>query len=55
MSGHRRRARTAGMAFRIPKARASYEADITTPREPAPPTTTGLPASDGSFWTSTEA
>jgi hypothetical protein len=48
-SGHSRRARTEGIALRIPNRRASYEADITTPREPAPPTTTGRPTSDGSF------
>jgi hypothetical protein len=43
------------MAEWRPRARASYEADITTPRGPALPTTTGRPASEGSLRTSTEA
>src|SRR4051794_38037859 len=51
--GHNRRARVDGMAEWMPKARASYEHDATTPRSPAPPTITGCPVSDGSWSTST--
>ena len=54
-SGHSRLARTDGIAERRPRFRASYEADITTPRDPEAPTTTGFPASDGSFSVSTDA
>ena len=36
-------------------ARASYVHEATTPRAPAPPTITGLPARDGSSSTSTDA
>ena len=54
-SGHRRRARTDGIALRTPYALASYDALVTTPRAPVPPTITGFPLSDGSFRTSTEA
>ena len=54
-SGHRRRARTDGIALRTPYALASYDALVTTPREPVPPTITGFPLSDGSFRTATEA
>ena len=43
------------MAERTPKTRASYEAVATTPRWPTPPTTTGLPRSDGLSRCSTEA
>src|SRR5438093_12903740 len=54
-SGHRRWARGEGTAAWRPRARASYEADITTPRGEGLPTTTGLPVSEGSFRTSTDA
>ena len=54
-SGHNLRARTEGMAECTPERRASYDALVTTPREPVPPTITGLPLSDGSFNTSTFA
>src|SRR6516162_10450339 len=54
-SGHSCRARTEGMAECTPKARASYVQEATTPRAPAPPTITGLPASEGSSSTSTDA
>src|SRR5215204_5634499 len=43
------------MAERTPKVRASYDAVATTPRTPVPPTTTGLPRSDGLSRCSTEA
>ena len=36
------------MAECTPNSRTSYDAALTTPRGPAPPTTTGLPARDGS-------
>ena len=53
--GQRRKAFPVGMADRTPKARASYEAEATTPRpEGDPPTITGLPMSDGSLIRSTE-
>ena len=54
-SGQSRRARTDGIAERTPNRRASYEALETTPREPVPPTITGLPRNEGSFRTSTPA
>ena len=53
--GQRRRASWAGIAERTPKTRASYEAVATTPRWPTPPTTTGLPRSEGLSRCSTEA
>src|SRR5215213_9330522 len=43
------------MAERAPYARASYEAVATTPRPPVPPTTTGLPRSEGLSRCSTAA
>src|SRR5581483_5705595 len=43
------------MAEWMPYARASYVQDATTPRSPAPPTITGLPARLGSTRTSTDA
>src|SRR3954470_2495078 len=43
------------MAERAPYARASYDAVATTPRPPTPPTTTGLPRSEGLSRCSTEA
>ena len=43
------------MAECTPERRASYDALVTTPREPVPPTITGFPRSDGSFNTSTLA
>src|SRR3954451_5984816 len=43
------------MAERTPYVRASYDAVLTTPRPPTPPTTTGLPRSDGLSRCSTEA
>jgi len=48
-------ARTAGMAERTPKFRASYEAAQTTERFPRQATTTGLPRSRGSSRCSTDA
>jgi hypothetical protein len=54
-SGQSRRARAPGIAERTPYRRASYDADITTPRGPPPPTTTGFPASEGSLSVSTDA
>ena len=54
-SGHRRRARTDGIALRTPNRLASYDALVTTPRAPVPPTITGLPSSEGSLRTATEA
>ncbi len=54
-SGHSRRARTDGIALRTPYALASYDALVTTPRAPVPPTITGFPLSDGSLRTATEA
>ena len=53
--GARRLARIAGMADTTPNVRASYDADSTTPRFPAPATTTGLPARLGSFCVCTDA
>ena len=54
--GHRRRASAAGMADLMPNLRAAYEAVDTTPRPSgSPPTTSGLPASEGSSSTSTAA
>lgn len=47
--------RTAGMAERTPKFRASYEAAQTTERFPRQATTTGLPRSRGSSRCSTDA
>ena len=47
--------RGAGIADRTPNTRASYDAVATTPRCPTPPTTTGLPRSDGLSRCSTEA
>src|SRR4051812_18857807 len=43
------------MAERTPYRRASYDAVATTPRPPTPPTTTGLPRSDGLSRCSTAA
>src|SRR5512139_751874 len=43
------------MADRTPYARASYDAVATTPRPPTPPTTTGLPRSEGLSRCSTAA
>src|SRR3954452_13127364 len=43
------------MAERTPKALASYDAVATTPRPPTPPTTTGLPRSEGLSRCSTAA
>src|SRR6478752_5336128 len=43
------------MAERTPNRRASYDAVATTPRPPTPPTTTGLPRSEGLSRCSTEA
>src|SRR6188472_2442014 len=43
------------MADRTPYFRASYDAVETTPRPPVPPTTTGLPRSDGLSRCSTAA
>src|SRR6478735_9268901 len=43
------------MAERTPYSRASYDAVATTPRPPTPPTTTGLPRSDGLSRCSTAA
>src|SRR3954451_2754813 len=43
------------MAERTPYLRASYDAVLTTPRPPTPPTTTGLPRRDGLSRCSTEA
>jgi len=54
-SGHRRSAHFAGMAERMPKALASYEAEHTTERLPRQATTTGLPRNFGSSRCSTEA
>src|SRR5580698_5583682 len=53
--GQARRAVTLGIALFTPYLRASYEALAMTPRSPAPPTATGLPRSDGSSSTSTDA
>src|SRR5450759_1348739 len=53
--GHKRSARTAGMAECTPKALASYEAAQTTERRPRQATMTGLPRSCGSSRCSTEA
>src|ERR1700722_6254824 len=53
--GQARRAVTLGIALFTPYLRASYEALAMTPRSPAPPTATGLPRSEGSSSTSTEA
>ncbi len=46
-SGQSARACTVGMAERMPKGRASYDAAATTPRPEAPPTSTGRPRSSG--------
>src|SRR6266436_5652682 len=54
-SGHRRSARTAGMAERTPKCLASYEAAHTTERVERQAMITGLPCSRGSSRCSTEA
>src|SRR6266566_3134196 len=54
-SGHKRSARTAGMAERTPKRLASYEAAHTTERLPRHATMTGLPRSCESSRCSTEA
>src|SRR6266542_1687271 len=54
-SGHSRLACPIGMALRQPKARASEEAELTTPRLPTPPTSSGRPRRLGSFSTSTLA
>ena len=55
-SGQRRAAVRSGIADCTPKARASYDAALTTPRSPGrPPTMTGFPRSDGSSSTSTLA
>src|SRR3954454_6900688 len=43
------------MAERTPYLRASYDAVLTTPRPPTPPTTTGFPRSEGLSRCSTEA
>src|SRR3954454_22471224 len=43
------------MAERTPYVRASYDAVATTPRPPTPPTTTGLPRSEGLSRCSTAA
>src|SRR6266849_1851948 len=54
-SGHKRSARTVGMADRTPKLLASYEAAQTTDRLPRQATITGLPRSYGSSRCSTDA
>jgi hypothetical protein len=54
-SGQSALARAIGMALRQPNALASYEAEVTTPRAPIPPTSRGRPASEGSLITSTLA
>ena len=54
-SGHKRSARTAGIAERTPNMRASYDAAHTTERAPRQATTTGRPRSDGSSRCSTDA
>ena len=46
--GQTRLALATGIADRTDKARASYEAEATTPLEPVPPTTTGTLRRDGS-------
>lgn len=43
------------MADFTPNFRASYEAEVTTPLPPSPPTTTGLARNVGSLSTSTDA
>src|ERR671926_927549 len=53
--GQSRSARAVGIAACTPKRRASYVAEVTTPRLPAPPTITGVPASSGRRRTSTLA
>ena len=53
--GQRRRASAVGIAEWTPWTRASYDAVATTPRPPTPPTTTGLPRSDGLSRCSTDA
>ncbi len=53
--GQRDRASRVDIADRTPKTRASYDAVATTPRPPTPPTTTGLPRSDGLSRCSTAA
>src|SRR4030042_1336358 len=54
--GQSRCASRTDIAERTPNRLASYEAVLTTPREPgSPPTMTGLPASSGWSPTSTEA
>ena len=53
--GQSRRARIIGIALATPKARASYVADSTTPRDPPPPTITGSPRSSGRLRSSTDA
>lgn len=53
--GHSCRARKPGMAERTPSALASWEAAVTTPRPPDPPTITGLPRSAGSSRCSADA
>ena len=53
--GHSRCARPTGIADRTPNARASYDAESTTPRPLVPPTMTGRPASSGRSLISTLA
>ena len=53
--GHRDRASAVDIAERTPYLRASYDAVETTPRTPIPPTTTGLPRSEGLSRCSTAA
>src|SRR3954465_13176888 len=45
--GQRDRASRVDIADRTPYLRASYDAVLTTPRPPTPPTTTGFPGNEG--------
>ncbi|MBK6576969.1 MAG: hypothetical protein IPG17_12340 [Sandaracinaceae bacterium] len=53
--GQRCMASTMDMAERTPKGRTSYDAAVTTPRLPPPPTISGLPRRLGSSRCSTDA
>jgi hypothetical protein len=53
-SGASRRASASDIPERTPRARTSYEHDVTTPRQPVPPTTTSRPTRLGSSRRSTD-